>query len=153
MQRYSVSPRRAFTLVELLVVIAVIAILMAILFPVFAQARESGRKAACISNTRQLVEAIKLYTKDYDDTFPFDRAWDRTTIHYNWVWALKPYIQNGQIWKCPTDSNALNSFDGTPGDSTVSYGYNFLFLNAAQLQWVEKPTDTILLLESAGDFG
>jgi prepilin-type N-terminal cleavage/methylation domain-containing protein len=153
MDSYSRRSHRGFTLIELLVVIAIIAILMAILFPVFAQARETARKSACISNTRQLVEAIKLYTKDYDDTFPFDRAWDRTTIQYNWVWALKPYIQNGGIWKCPTDSNERNTFDGTPTDATVSYGYNFLFLNAAELQWVEKPTETVLLLESAGDFG
>jgi prepilin-type N-terminal cleavage/methylation domain-containing protein len=40
----------AFTLIELLVVIAIIAVLAAVLFPVFAQARESGRKTACLSN-------------------------------------------------------------------------------------------------------
>ena len=44
-----------FTLIELLVVIAIIAILAAILFPVFAQAREKGRSAACLSNLRQVV--------------------------------------------------------------------------------------------------
>ena len=44
--------RRGFTLIELLVVIAIIAILAAILFPVFARAREAGRKAACMSNLR-----------------------------------------------------------------------------------------------------
>ncbi|MDM7460691.1 MAG: prepilin-type N-terminal cleavage/methylation domain-containing protein, partial [bacterium] len=44
--------RRGFTLIELLVVIAIIAILAAILFPVFAQARESARQTSCLSNLR-----------------------------------------------------------------------------------------------------
>ena len=47
-----------FTLIELLVVIAIIAILAAILFPVFARAREHARKAACMSNAKQLCLAL-----------------------------------------------------------------------------------------------
>jgi prepilin-type N-terminal cleavage/methylation domain-containing protein len=47
---------RGFTLIELLVVIAIIAILAAILFPVFAQARESARQTTCASNMNQLVD-------------------------------------------------------------------------------------------------
>jgi prepilin-type N-terminal cleavage/methylation domain-containing protein/prepilin-type processing-associated H-X9-DG protein len=61
---------RAFTLIELLVVIAIIAILAAILFPVFAQAKESAKKAATISNAKQQALAIIAYTGDYDDNFP-----------------------------------------------------------------------------------
>src|SRR6266704_2053529 len=48
---------RAFTLIELLVVIAIIAILAAILFPVFAQARESARQSTCLSNMKQIGTA------------------------------------------------------------------------------------------------
>ncbi|MBC8104937.1 MAG: prepilin-type N-terminal cleavage/methylation domain-containing protein [Cytophagales bacterium] len=57
-----------FTLIELLVVIAIIAIPAAILFPVFAQARESAYKATCSSNLRQLGTAFSMYAIDYDDT-------------------------------------------------------------------------------------
>jgi prepilin-type N-terminal cleavage/methylation domain-containing protein len=65
------SPRRSgFTLIELLVVIAIIAILAAILFPVFAQAREKARGAACLSNTKQLTTGFVMYAQDYDETFP-----------------------------------------------------------------------------------
>jgi prepilin-type N-terminal cleavage/methylation domain-containing protein len=49
--------RIGFTLSELLVVIAIIAILAAILFPVFAQAREKARQAACLSNMKQMAWA------------------------------------------------------------------------------------------------
>jgi prepilin-type N-terminal cleavage/methylation domain-containing protein len=61
---------RGFTLIELLVVIAIIAILAAILFPVFAQARESARTSACLSNCKQIGLAIHMYAQDYDEGFP-----------------------------------------------------------------------------------
>ena len=57
----------AFTLIELLVVIAIIAILAAILFPVFAQARESARKTTCLSNLKQLGLGMIMYSTDYDE--------------------------------------------------------------------------------------
>src|ERR1051325_7858101 len=62
--------RRGFTLIELLVVIAIIAILAAILFPVFAQARESARAISCTSNIKQVSMAIMQYLQDYDERFP-----------------------------------------------------------------------------------
>ena len=61
----------AFTLIELLVVIAIIALLAAMIFPVFATARDKGRQAACLSNTRQLGVGLMLYVQDNDETFPF----------------------------------------------------------------------------------
>lgn len=61
----------AFTLIELLVVIAIIAILAAILFPVFAQAREKARQAACASNLKQIGLATQQYIQDYDEHVPW----------------------------------------------------------------------------------
>ena len=60
----------AFTLIELLIVIAIITILAAILFPVFARARENARRSACQSNLKQLGLGIAQYTQDYDERYP-----------------------------------------------------------------------------------
>src|SRR5437764_3847630 len=61
---------RGFTLIELLVVIAIIAILAAILFPVFAQARDKARSAACLSNCKQMALGVHMYAQDYDEKIP-----------------------------------------------------------------------------------
>src|SRR5256712_3760743 len=58
--------QRGFTLIELLVVISIIAILAAILFPVFSQAREKARAASCLSNARQIGLAFSMYCQDFD---------------------------------------------------------------------------------------
>jgi prepilin-type N-terminal cleavage/methylation domain-containing protein/prepilin-type processing-associated H-X9-DG protein len=62
--------RRGFTLIELLVVIAIIGILAAMVFPVFARARESARKAVCLSNVKNIALAIQMYLSDNNDTLP-----------------------------------------------------------------------------------
>jgi len=101
------SKREGFTLIELLVVIAIIAILAAILFPVFAQAREKARAAACLSGCKQVASALMMYVQDYDEVFPFTTSCP---------WSMKlppnpanlpqgqlhPYIKNAQVWQCPS---------------------------------------------------
>lgn len=139
--------RRAFTLIELLVVIAIIAILAGILFPVFARARETARQAVCTSNTKQITTALAMYAQDYDETLPYDRF---NGGDYSWMFALNPYIKNGGIWKDPSDPNAADTWDGTPTDASVSYGYNYLFLNGVSLAAVQKPSETIVTLDSGG---
>jgi prepilin-type N-terminal cleavage/methylation domain-containing protein/prepilin-type processing-associated H-X9-DG protein len=63
--------RHGFTLIELLVVIAIIAILAGLLLPALALARQAGRKAACISNLRQIGIAIHLYAQDNGGRIPY----------------------------------------------------------------------------------
>nr|MCW5942439.1 prepilin-type N-terminal cleavage/methylation domain-containing protein [Fimbriimonadaceae bacterium] len=104
--------RRGFTLIELLVVIAIIAILAAILFPVFAQAKESAKKTSSLSNVKQMGTAMAIYSADCDDlmalgyTTRADGTVRWNTIHpipVNWktldTWA-DPVVQgqNRTYW-------------------------------------------------------
>ena len=92
--------RRAFTLIELLVVIAIIAILAAILFPVFAQARDKGRQASCLSNGRQVGMAFLMYAGDYDGLLPLTTY---PVPSNSWTDQCQAYIKNRQILRCPSD--------------------------------------------------
>jgi len=90
--------RKAFTLIELLVVIAIIAILAAILFPVFAQAKMSAKRAADLSNNKQLGLGMLMYANDYDDceapVGQGDWTWPRYQ-YITWKDCILPYVKNG----------------------------------------------------------
>jgi prepilin-type N-terminal cleavage/methylation domain-containing protein/prepilin-type processing-associated H-X9-DG protein len=64
-------PNRGFTLIELLVVIAIIAALAALMLPTLSSARDQGRRAACLSNLRQIGLALHAYAGDYDGNIPY----------------------------------------------------------------------------------
>jgi prepilin-type N-terminal cleavage/methylation domain-containing protein/prepilin-type processing-associated H-X9-DG protein len=120
--------RSGFTLIEILVVIAIIALLAAILFPVFARARENARRASCQSNMKQISLGIMQYTQDYDERFPLQggtgggcgTAASPTTYYgtgLSWAMASQPYVKSTQIFKCPSDTRGV-AF-------TCSYGDNW----------------------------
>lgn len=93
--------RNGFTLIELLVVIAIIAILAAILFPVFAQARESARKAACTSNMKQIGLALTSYQTDYDGLYPPSQL-PSSNPSSSWPTLLYTYVKNEGVFVCPS---------------------------------------------------
>jgi len=116
-------------LIELLVVISIIAILAAILFPVFAQAREKAREATCLSNNKQIGLAVQMYMQDYDNTYPAQKgdgiyvfaaaSKDQGQNYYD---ELAPYIKNGMVWICPSDK--LNPNDKNARLAPPSQGYH-----------------------------
>ena len=141
--------RRAFTLVELLTVIAIIAVLAAILFPVFARAKASAKQTTCLSNLRQIGSATALYMSDSDGIFP--NALDPSDKYAPDIWesmpdfqklintmpmlheALQPYVKSKDVFHCPADSgtetldhNFPKSFPSSPS-MFVYYGSSYLF--------------------------
>jgi len=128
--------RKGFTLIELLVVIAIIGILAAMVFPVFARARESARKAVCLSNVKNIALAFQMYLSDYNDTFPPAEHRQEVIDYFNTLPGgadepigdpchigtlhsnpytkepviLDEYIRNRDVWRCPSakiESGAL----------------------------------------------
>jgi prepilin-type N-terminal cleavage/methylation domain-containing protein len=96
--------RSGFTLIELLVVISIITVLASILFPVFAQARERARTAVCLSNLRQIGQAMGLYLGDYEEQFPYaGRDWPETSFVDVWS-ALDPYLKSRKLLLCGSDT-------------------------------------------------
>jgi prepilin-type N-terminal cleavage/methylation domain-containing protein len=136
--RKTLKKRSAFTLIELLVVIAIIAILAAILFPVFAQARESARMSTCLSNFKQIGLGVSMYLQDWDETYPMNRiAQNKGGSECNgkgkmltWKTETAPYTKNIGVFRCPSNPRAKFP-DETGGDDAfgfpvfpISYAYN-----------------------------
>lgn len=101
------TPLRAFTLIELLTVIAIIGILAGILIPTVSAVRKTARKSECISNLRQLYSVVMLYSQDHKDLMPV--AYNNTTSQgWNWWLTENHYLdKNTGITGCPTQRKTL----------------------------------------------
>lgn len=108
-----------FTLIELLVVIGTIAVLAAVLFPVFGSVRERTRQTTCASNLKQIGVAMALYSQDSDGLYgcgvdPLDKKtglWALDPVEKQTIQAmpylqdtLAPYLHATALWRCPSDS-------------------------------------------------
>ncbi len=167
------SFRRAFTLIELLVVIAIIAILAAILFPVFARAKEAAKKAACLSNMKQITLATTMYETDADDRLPDRRDVKRDlrgTATWTWPpsdprggWAavvLEPYARNRDLWACPSVTGSamgrLPQVEQTSPNGTTRYWlwrFDHMDANAVELDnlWGKSPETAVSDLQAANN--
>jgi prepilin-type processing-associated H-X9-DG protein/prepilin-type N-terminal cleavage/methylation domain-containing protein len=143
-----------FTLIELLVVVSIIAVLAAILFPAFAQAREKARQTACASNSRQFAMCTAMYVQDWDAYmfFSFNRFGNK---NYRWMQMILPYAKSADLFLCPSAGRKplLNT-------EQQVYGYNYQYLGNSRLlpygrglvldATVTVPAQTIAFADSAG---
>ena len=137
----------AFTLIELLVVISIIAILAAILFPVFGRARENARRTTCLSNAKQIALGVTMYVGDYDDVLPPVAYETDDDEEVGWTQLLQPYLKSQQLFICPSDAKS---------DET-SYGLNELAFvdfedepdaSPFKLAAFQTPSETLMLGET-----
>lgn len=114
----------AFTLVEMLVVIGIIAVLVAILYPVFSSARVKARQTNCIGQLQQVIVALKTYAEDHRG-YPPAPVWDGTRF-WGGVSALWPdYISDISTLFCPEDLGAKSKNKQAKEMVYSSYNANF----------------------------
>jgi len=109
-------------------VIAIIAILAAILFPVFAQAKMAAKRTVGISNARQVSLAVKMYLNDNDDQMPIFYAYNSQPPsgqpgHKGVEVEVLPYTKNKDVFKDPFDDGGPYLTTDVPGATSYWQGY------------------------------
>lgn len=154
------AQRRAFSLVELLIVIFIVTVLAALLFPVFVRVKQSAGQVAWAENIRQVSLSTSLYINDYDDRYMVARynpePEQESTSDRTWVQAVLPYIREFDLFICPADGTrqsdrGLGDPNVMTGDSFARFyeasmrsniGYNFIYLSPIyQIEdtWLSSP--------------
>lgn len=150
----------AFTLLELLVVIGLIAILSSLILPALAGAKAKARRANCLNNVRQLQLSMQMYADDNQDLLP-SRNYGSGSV---WIDSLRPYYKNPETLKCPVDpysvsqSYLMNGFidyfvvTSFAGDWDEFFG-TYKSGGFAGMKWssIPNPAETIALGERRAD--
>ncbi|MDD2709359.1 MAG: prepilin-type N-terminal cleavage/methylation domain-containing protein [Verrucomicrobiae bacterium] len=138
-KRRGTGERRCFTLFELLVVMAIMSLLFALLFPALRAAREEVKRVECMNNLKQLGLAFEIYIGDYSGNYPM--------YYYggpNWYQSLynNGYTKNNsKIFCCPAASDRL-AYGGALVPDLRSYAMNCCIEKKAGVEgpgWPETP--------------
>lgn len=146
--------RRAFTLVELLVVVAVTAILLALMFPVLSQARNAAKTTSCLNNLRNYGNAVLLFSAE-NGGLPWwngkgvPASADPPSTRPNFELWTRPYLHKvyEKRLRCPLlKSNSTNAYSyNYSGNSALCWYYS-------KLQGIPAPSSRIVLAAEFSDF-
>lgn len=156
-----------FTLVELLVVLAVISLLAALLLPVLVQARAKARQAACLSDERQLAMGIMQYVQDADEVYPWSYNKSHGVVML-WPDMISPYVHGyaptddtgpnggGGVLTCPEAVAPVQSYSTNPEVIGLlgipAEGPNF-YQSVVGLTQVDAPAQIVLLGDAIATSG
>lgn len=150
------AQRSAFTLVEMIVVIAIILLLSAMLFPVLETALGRAEAVSCLSNMRNLGLAARLYADDYDGAIVPAMLAEGTSDRVSWCVTIQSYLNNTGLLLCPTDECPRR----LPGTLCLphSYGINLelaevggYMASSLRLDGLDDPVGTVLFCELNGE--
>src|SRR5438105_3046119 len=124
---------RAVTLLELLVVITIIVILIALLFPALSGIMETAHRTTCLNNQRQLATAVVTYCNDHEGSLPFDN-WGDSGYANSAGW-----LYNGATAK--VQNPVLNPSAGGGADGGYATGLLWPYLHNMKVYWcpLDKP--------------
>jgi prepilin-type N-terminal cleavage/methylation domain-containing protein/prepilin-type processing-associated H-X9-DG protein len=156
--RRSPTSPAAFTLIELLTVIAIIGILAAILIPTVGRVRSSARTSQCVNNLRQIGSATLLYANDNRGQFPRQR--------FDYVFDLWPYVttpgrplptiagnelprdMQGTIFECPSAATDSSTTKRSYGINLRLNGYGFWPDKTLNMSQISIPTRAMVYADT-----
>ena len=174
--KINVNKAKGFTLLELVVVVAIISILAALLLPALGRAKAKAQQPACMNNLRQIGLAIHMYAEDSSDAFP--QATNSPPASFTaYTMLMKSYVgltgtkpERAKLFACPADTFYWDSGDGLVSQSLnqqasfhySSYGFNggnFLSgkppaprwpgISGRKLSSIKESVKTVLITEFA----
>lgn len=164
-KRLRVHRARAFTLIELLIVVAIIALLIGILLPALSKSRQVGRATACLSNMHALAQSIQMYADSNDGRLPAVGLAHGGSVDEGNAWINSAATEIGieKVTRCPADESRywITEYGATGQRRRLSYATNYYTVGTLEgfeefnnLTRITRPSTTIFWVEltEEGDF-